>query len=101
MASHWVRLLQASRISASERVALRLVLPGAVVTWFVTGSRTSSLRNAGSSVLANSKARRDHGTVTDDPGVVTGIGEQALPLRVEVRPSRGPRRLLEEYQITC
>ena len=37
MASRWVRLPQAKRISASENVALRPVLPGAVVTWFVTG----------------------------------------------------------------
>jgi hypothetical protein len=37
MASCWVRLLQAKRIPVSENVALRLVLPGVVVTWFVTG----------------------------------------------------------------
>lgn len=38
------------------------------------------------------KARHDHGAMTDDPGVVTGIGEQALPLHVKVRLSRGPPR---------
>jgi hypothetical protein len=37
MPSCWVELPQARRISGSERVALRLVLPRVVVTWFVTG----------------------------------------------------------------
>jgi hypothetical protein len=39
----------------SEYVVLHLPLPGVVVTWFVTGSRTSSNRNARSSVLANAR----------------------------------------------
>jgi hypothetical protein len=38
-ASHWVGLRQARGMPGSERVALRLRLPEAVVTWFVTGSR--------------------------------------------------------------
>jgi hypothetical protein len=37
MASGWVGLPQLRRILLSERVALRPVLPGLVVTWFVTG----------------------------------------------------------------
>jgi len=40
-ASYWVGLPQATGIPVSERVALRLRLPEAVVTWFVTGSRPS------------------------------------------------------------
>ena len=60
----------------SERVALGLVLPGVVVTWLVTGSRTTSLLDARSSALAKPKARHDYGAMIDDPGVVTGIGEQ-------------------------
>ena len=39
MASGWVGLPQVRGIAVSEYVALRLPLPGAVVTWFVTGSR--------------------------------------------------------------
>ena len=38
MASHQVGLPQVRPIPASERVVLRLALPGAVVTWFVTGA---------------------------------------------------------------
>ena len=38
MTSRWVGLLQARWIPVSECIALRLPLPGAVVTWFVTGS---------------------------------------------------------------
>ena len=38
-ASHWVGLPQARGVPVSERVALRLRSPEAVVTWFVTGSR--------------------------------------------------------------
>jgi hypothetical protein len=39
IASHQVGLLQVGEIAVSEYVALRLVLPGAVVTWFVTSFR--------------------------------------------------------------
>jgi hypothetical protein len=37
MASCWIGLPQVRLIPRSERVALRPVLPGGVVTWFVTG----------------------------------------------------------------
>ncbi len=37
MSSVWVRLPQVGWISVSEYIAVRLPLPGAVVTWFVTG----------------------------------------------------------------
>ncbi len=52
----------------SEYVALRLLLPRVVVTWFVTGSGTSasSLRNEGSPTSAN-PGRHDLGAVTHYP----------------------------------
>lgn len=40
MPSGWVGLPQIKWISESERVVLRLPLPGVVVTCFVTGSKT-------------------------------------------------------------
>jgi hypothetical protein len=41
MASGWVGLSQARGIVMSGYVALRLPLPEAIVTWFVTGFRMS------------------------------------------------------------
>src|SRR6266851_3196777 len=38
------------------------------------------------------KTWRDHGAITDDPGAVTGIGEEALPPYVKVRLSRRASR---------
>ena len=40
MPSGWVGLPQITRLSVSDRVVLRLPPPGAVVTWFVTGSES-------------------------------------------------------------
>ena len=47
MASRGIGLPQVGGIAVSEYVVLCLALPGAVVTWFVTGSRTTSNRNTG------------------------------------------------------
>jgi hypothetical protein len=71
----------------SGYVALRLPLPGAVVTYFVTGSRTSSLRNTQLLVLPP-KARQDHSGMTGESGAGTGIGGRAPPLPVTVRQIR-------------
>jgi hypothetical protein len=40
MVFRWVGLLQVRRMSVFECVALRPVMPGVVLTWFVTGFRT-------------------------------------------------------------
>ena len=61
----------------SEYVPLCRPLPGAVVTYFVTGSRTSSLRNTRSLVLLP-RARQDHSGMTGESGAGTGIGGRAL-----------------------
>ena len=47
MASGWVGLPQVRGIAVSEYVALRLPLPGVVVTWFVTGFRISVRSESG------------------------------------------------------
>jgi hypothetical protein len=93
MPSGWVRLLQAREIPASVCVALRLALPGGVVTWFVTSFRTSfrtGVSRAGpaalpagrGSVLRQRRAGRhctNSGTVrspTTSPGAPHTDGEE-------------------------
>ena len=66
MPSDRVGLPQARRISVSGYVALCRPLPGAVVTYLVTGSRTFLPPNARSPVQVNSKARYDHGATTGE-----------------------------------
>jgi hypothetical protein len=68
----------------SGYVELCRPLPGAVVTYFVTGGKTvvedlppSKCIMAGPGVP---KAKHDHGGITDDPAVATGIGELTLLL---------------------
>ena len=72
----------------SEHVALRLPLPGTVVTWLVTGSRTTSLQMHDRRSW-RTRVRHDHSAMT---GELTGIRERALPLPVKVRPPRWPPR---------
>lgn len=62
----------------SGYVALRLPLPGVVVTYFVTGSRAFSLRNTGSSVLPNPQLGRTYSAMTGYPGAGTRIGERTF-----------------------
>jgi hypothetical protein len=71
----------------SVYVVLRLPLPGAVVTWFVTGSRASFFETR---ILGpdESKARHNHSAMIDDPGIVMGIRDQGLS-RVRLRLPRG------------
>ena len=60
----------------SGYVALRLLLPDAVGTWFVTDSRTSPFE---SRIVgpAETGALHDHGAIAGEPGTVAGIGERA------------------------
>jgi len=53
-------------------VVLCLPSPGAVVAWFVTGSKTS-LRKCKMAVSRQAKARHHHGAMTGEPGAVTRI----------------------------
>jgi hypothetical protein len=63
----------------SGYVALCRPLPGAVVTYFVTGSGTSSLRNTRSLVLPP-RVPQDHSGMTGESGGGTRVGGRALPL---------------------
>jgi hypothetical protein len=72
MLSAWVGLPQVGWTAVSGCVALRPWLPGVVVTWFVTGSRTSNLKRT--VPLANSRRRMDYGAIAHDQDVGIGIG---------------------------
>ena len=87
MTSQRVALPHVGGIVVSEYVARRLPLPGVVVTWFVTASRTSSKSKSRIAGPAKTQGRHDHGAMMASPSD-NGIGERALPLPVKVRPSR-------------
>jgi hypothetical protein len=75
----------------SGYVVLRLPLPGAVVTYFVTSSRTTSLQ-IDDRRSWRTLVRHDHSAMTGESGYVTRICERALPLPVKVRSPRWPPR---------
>ena len=87
MGSHWVGLPQVGVIAASGCVVFRLPLPGVVVTYFVTGSRTT-FRQANDRRSWRARVRHNHGAMTCESGAVTRVRERALLLPVKVGPPR-------------
>jgi hypothetical protein len=71
----------------SEHVALCPSLPGAVVTWFVTGSGPPHPGGMKDRWSAEQEPPHDRSSVPGDPGVVTGIGEQLYSLRATASAS--------------
>jgi len=69
-------------------VALRLPSAGAVVTYFVTGSRTSALQMDDDRWSWRIRIRHHHSATTGESGVVTRICERTLPPPVKVCPPR-------------
>ena len=75
----------------SGYVALCRPLPGVVVTYFVTGSRITSLQMDDRRSW-RTRVRHDHRAMTGESGAVTRICERALPLPVKVPLQRRPPR---------
>ena len=78
MASGWVGLPQARGFQVAGCVVLRLALPGVVVTCFVTGLRTSSLRDKRSLPWQNTRDGRI--MVPRSVSLVSGLGSAVWAL---------------------